>query len=67
MTQPELTKYFKDYWTGSEDWSILHQAQAEVAYEKFRKAVEEKKQEILTYKPWYVKLFPYSITIERVK
>jgi hypothetical protein len=65
MDSPELTKYFAQYWTGSEDWSVLAQAKAELAYETFRAKVEAKKQELLTYVPWYVKLFPYKITIER--
>ena len=46
---------------------IAQQAKEELAYEKFRKAVEEKKIEMLTRKPFWSKLFPYRLNIERIK
>ena len=68
MDKPDVMKYFKDYFVSDiENWSILQQAKAEIEYERFREAVEKKKIELLTYKPWYEKLFPYRINIERIK
>lgn len=46
---------------------IIEQAKTELKYEKFRKAVEEKKIELLTRKPFWSKLFPYRLNIERIK
>lgn len=46
---------------------IIQQAKDELAYERFRKAVEEKKIELLTRKPFWSKLFPYRLNIERIK
>lgn len=47
--------------------SPLDQAKAEIAYDKWRAEVEKEKTRILTYKPWYEKLFPYRINIQRIK
>jgi len=66
MHKPKGDEYF---YPGAENMgmAILDQAQMEVRYEEFRKAVEDKKTELLTKKPWYVKVWPYRVHIERVK
>lgn len=46
--------------------AIIAQANRELAYERFRKAVDEKKIELLTYKPLWQKLFPFKVTVERL-
>lgn len=39
------------------------QAWEEIEEEKFAKAVEQEKQRLMTKKPWWVKLFPFVITV----
>lgn len=56
----------KHYYTGATAFQARLQAEEEIAYENWRKLVDLKKQELLTYKPWYVKLFPFKVTIERL-
>ena len=45
----------------------MTQAKLEINWDEYRAAVEDAKEKILTYKPWYDKLFPWKITIERKK
>lgn len=47
--------------------SPLEQARAELEAERFRNAVEVEKQRLRNKRPWWTKLFPYTIKIERKK
>lgn len=49
-------------------FEVLKAAHEELQDERFRKAVDELKEEINTHKPWYVRVFPWRIriNIERV-
>lgn len=44
---------------------ITAQAKKEIAEEKFRQAVEAEKARLQQYKPLWVRLFPWRLTIER--
>jgi len=63
MESPAPNQFFYPGCTASQ---IKLQAETEVEYEKFREQVEQAKIKLLTKKPWYVKLFPFKVTIERV-
>ena len=65
MDKPSPDKHWKGD-SASRHMPILAQASEELAYEAFRKAVEKKKQELLTKKPLWRKLFPFKITIQRI-
>ena len=44
---------------------VLRQARSEVIKEEFRERVEAEKERLRTHRPWWHKVFPYRITIER--
>lgn len=48
--------------------NIEHAAKQELEEEEFREAVKKRKEELRARKnlPWYKKLFPFKITIERI-
>jgi hypothetical protein len=63
MNEPRPDEYF----TPSADLaSIIAQANREIAYAKYREAVEAEKIRLLTTKPLWQKLFPFRLTIERI-
>jgi len=45
--------------------NVRLQAEKELREEKFAKAVAQEKLRLMTKKPWWVKLFPFVITITR--
>lgn len=49
------------------DPSPIEQARVEIVAEQFRAAVEAEKQRLRNKRPWWEKLFPYTIKIERKK
>jgi len=63
MDNPSPYKY---YCGGYSYGGVLEQAKEELAYETWRQDVEAAKIKLLTKKPWYVKLFPFKVIIERV-
>jgi len=44
---------------------VRAQAKLELREETFAKAVEREKLRLMTKKPWWIKLFPFVITITR--
>ena len=42
-------------------------AKREIAEEEYREAVEREKARIRAYRPWYHRIFPFTITITRRK
>lgn len=65
IDRPSPLKYFP---AGPADMTIMNQVKEELAYERWRDAVEKEKQRLLdkASKPWYKKLFPFKIKIERI-
>lgn len=51
----------------SELEEIKNQALKEIQEENFKKKVEEYKQYLRTKKPFWFKIFPFRIKIERIK